>query len=266
MRRERTVCESTPQLWTDSAADSAAIDVRRRGGASATVKTEVCTIESRAGLRQCGDVDLITAVAGSGLVYLVVFGLCVLDGLVPPIPSETAIVVLAALSASTGRPSLLLLGLVAASGAALGDNLAYAVGAKVGVTRFAWMRRPRIARSIEGARRQLRRRPAAVLLIGRYVPVGRVVVNMTAGATGLPRRHFIPLSAIGGTCWAGYMIGLGVLAAACVRDHPLLGMGAGIVFSTVLGVAIDRIRRRAAKPGVESDANRSEVRRQRSRQ
>ena len=102
--------------------------------------------------------DLITAAASSGLVYFVVFALCVLDGFFPPIPSEAAVVAMAALAVSTGQPSLLTLGLVAAAGAAVGDNIAYAVGRRLGVTRFAWMRRPRVAHMITRAGRELGRR------------------------------------------------------------------------------------------------------------
>ena len=211
-------------------------------------------IEPGVAVRLSGRVDLITAVAGSGVVYLVVFVLCACDGLFPPIPSEAAVVMLAALAISTGSPSLPVLGLAAAAGATTGDNLAYAVGAKLGVTRFAWMRRPRAVRLLEGARRQLRRRPAAVLMVGRYVPIGRVVINLTAGAIGLPRRSFVPLSVLAASCWAAYMVGVGALAGACLRDHPLLGMLAGIAFSAVLGVAVDRITRRVGRSGSDRRA------------
>ncbi len=78
-------------------------------------------------------------------LYLVLFAVTIIDGFFPPIPSETVLVAAAAVTASTGEGNLLLLGAVAAIGAAIGDNIAFLIGRGLGTTRFAWMRRPRVA-------------------------------------------------------------------------------------------------------------------------
>lgn len=145
--------------------------------------------------------------------------------------------------------------ITAAAGAAAGDNIAYAVGRRIGVARFAWMRRPRVMHAVERAGRELDRRPASVLLTARYIPVGRVVVNMTAGATGLSRRRFVPLSIVGGVCWAAYMIAIGVLVGTWASSHPVLSMALGIALSMLLGLAIDRIRRWVGKSETGADVD-----------
>src|SRR5690606_864637 len=89
--------------------------------------------------------ELILQAAASPWLYAVMFATAVIDGFFPPIPSETVLVAAAAVAASTGETNLPLLIALAALGAMIGDNIAYAIGHRIGTTRFAWMRRPRIA-------------------------------------------------------------------------------------------------------------------------
>lgn len=185
-------------------------------------------------------------------LYLVLFAVTVIDGFFPPVPSETVLVAAAAVTASTGEGNLVLLGLVAAIGAAIGDNLAFVIGRAVGTTRFAWMRRPRVAAAFAHAQHALDRRSATLILGARYIPVGRVAVNMSAGALHFPWRRFLPLSLIAGVSWSVFSLAIGLLAGAWIKDQPLLSAGLGIVIALVIGFVIDRIaaarRRRAPAP------------------
>jgi membrane-associated protein len=183
---------------------------------------------------------LLTAVS-SPWVYLAVFLVVVIDGFFPPVPSESIVVVAAALGVSAGTPNPVVILILAAIGAALGDNIAYWLGHRIGVSRFRWMRGRRAAAAIERAGRGLALRPASMLLVARYIPVGRVAVNMTAGATGLPHRRFWPLTVLAGACWAVYSVGIGLLAGNWVKDQPLLGAAIGVVLALGIGVVIDRI-------------------------
>lgn len=195
--------------------------------------------------------DLILQAAASPWLYLVMFATAVIDGFFPPIPSETVLVAAAAVAASTGETNLPLLITVAAIGAMIGDNIAYAIGRSVGTTRFAWMRRPRVAAAFERAQRTLTRSGAPLILGARYIPVGRVAVNMSAGALGYPWRRFVPLSAVAGLTWALYSAGIGLVAGHWLEDQPLLSAVFGIAFALIIGVIIDRVaaarRRRQAR-------------------
>ncbi len=185
-------------------------------------------------------------------LYLVLFTVTVIDGFFPPVPSETVLVAAAAVAASTGDGNLLLLGAVAAIGAAIGDNIAFVIGRRLGTTRFAWMRRPRVAATFAYAQQALDRRSATLILGARYIPVGRVAVNMSAGALEFPWRRFLPLSLIAGASWSVFSLAIGLLAGAWIKDQPLLSAGLGIVIALVIGFTIDRIaaarRRRAPAP------------------
>jgi membrane-associated protein len=193
--------------------------------------------------------DVILDLAGSPWVYLIVFAFVAIDAFFPPVPSESAIVALAAIAMSHGEPELLLLVLVSVAGALVGDNTAFALGRRLGTERFAILRRPKSRELIERAEAELDKRAATLILTARYIPVGRVAVNVTAGATGFRYRRFLPLAVLAAVSWALFNVAIGVAAGAWVKDNPLLGAGVAIVFALVVGVVIDKIlarRRRAS--------------------
>jgi hypothetical protein len=139
-------------------------------------------------------------------------------------------------------------------GAIAGDNIAYLIGRSIGADRFRWMQRPRVAAAFAWARRELDRRGALLILGARYIPVGRVAVNMTAGATGYNHRKFVLFSVVAGFSWALYSVGIGALAGRWFHDHTLLAAGLAIVLALLLGLAMDHgmkllSRRRAARMG-----------------
>ncbi|GAB3618721.1 DedA family protein [Okibacterium endophyticum] len=185
--------------------------------------------------------DAILDTVTSPWIYLITFAVAVIDGFFPPVPSETVLVAAVAIGVSTGSPNILLLGVAAAAGAMIGDNIAYALGRALGVTRFRWMRRPRVAAALRWADRGLARRGAMLIFVARYIPVGRIAVNMTAGATRFPRRRFIPLTMIAGASWAAYSVAIGSLAGHWVKDQPLLGAAIGIAIAIVIGLVVDRV-------------------------
>jgi len=186
--------------------------------------------------------DIIMQAIASPWLYLVLFAVTIIDGFFPPVPSETVLVAAAAVAASSGQvATLCALGVIAAVGAAIGDNIAFAIGRRVGTTRFSWMRRPRIQAAFAHAQRALDRRSAALILGARYIPVGRVAVNMSAGALGFPWRRFVPLSIVAGISWSALSIAIGLLAGAWIKDQPLLSAVIGVAVALSIGIVIDRI-------------------------
>ena len=76
-----------------------------------------------------------TALAASPWILAAVTVCVLVDAFFPPIPSESVIIAVAALSASAQGPNLWLLVLAAAVGAFAGDLLAYAMGATLPLRR-----------------------------------------------------------------------------------------------------------------------------------
>lgn len=200
--------------------------------------------------------ELIMQAISSPWLYLVLFAATIIDGFFPPIPSETLLVAAAAASVSSGGGELLLLGAVAAVAATIGDNIAFLVGRRVGVDRFAWMRRPRVRTIFAAASSSLDRRPAALILGARYIPVGRVMVNMSAGALQFPWRRFLPLSLVAGASWSVFSLAIGLLAGSWLRGQPLLSAALGIAVALLVGFVIDRaVAARRARAGRHEDGD-----------
>jgi membrane protein DedA with SNARE-associated domain len=213
---------------------------------------------------------LVVDAAASPLVYLVLFALCLVDGFFPPMPSEAALTAVAAIAATTGNPVLAAVLAVAAAGAIAGDQVAYWIGRRGGLARLADPRRPRLARTFAWAERQMRRRSASLILVGRYIPGVRVAVNMVAGATRLPYRKFLLLSGFAGIAWSASSVAIS-LAASSVLDQPLVAALVSMVAAAVFGVVVDRViarfgpegrrarrvRRAAGRTLTEGDARRA---------
>jgi membrane-associated protein len=174
------------------------------------------------------------------LVLLVSAG----DALVPPVPSDPVVVALAAISVAADGPNLLLLGVVAALGAFLGDTATYVAGRRFGRERLSRTTRPALRRALDRAARTLEQRGGLVILLARYVPVGRVAVNLTAGATAYPRRRFVGFAALAALSWSAWSVTVGALAGRWMADNPLLGAVAGVTAALVLGLAVDVVARR----------------------
>ncbi|MBF4579504.1 DedA family protein [Frigoribacterium sp. VKM Ac-2530] len=195
---------------------------------------------------------VIVSLAESPWVLAAVFLVVVLDGFFPPVPSETVVVALAAVGAATGAPNPGLVLLVAGLGSFLGDNIAFSIGRRVGSNRFRSLRGKKVGALMERARSNLDRRAASVILTARFVPGGRVVVNVLAGASSFPRHRFVAFSAVSGVLWAAYSVLIGVVAGAWVHDTPLLGAGIAVIIALVSGLVVDRIShsrtRRSVKP------------------
>lgn len=139
----------------------------------------------------------------------------------------------------------------AAVGALAGSQCGYLLGRKAGGTLLA---RSRSARLHEGAQRaeELLERygHAKAIVLARFVPVVRTVLNPMAGALGVPARTFTLWQVAGGLAWslgltlAGYALGSSIPNV----DKYLLPVIALIVVVSLVPLAAEVLRsRRAAK-------------------
>lgn len=200
--------------------------------------------------------DWALALAGSPWVFLVLYAFATIDGFFPPIPSESVVIALAALSLSNGEPDLWPVVVAAALGAFTGDQIAYSIGHRIPTRRLRLFRRERAQRAIDWAERALAERGAAFIIAARYVPVGRVAVNMTAGTVGYPRGRFSIFAGIAALTWAVYSVLLGVGAGVFFSQNPWLAVLVGVVGGILLGLLLDPLisrltRRHGARATVE---------------
>ncbi|WP_273653910.1 DedA family protein [Cellulomonas fimi] len=186
----------------------------------------------------------VLALVGSPWVFVVLYLFATIDGFFPPIPSESIVIALAALAVAQGEPSLPLVILVAAAGAFTGDQIAYQIGTKVKVREVRFLRSARAQAAIDWAERALEHRGASFIIAARYIPVGRVAVNMTAGALGYSRRRFSALAALAAITWGIYSSAIGIGAAAWLGHNPILAVVVGVIGGILLGIVIDWVLRR----------------------
>lgn len=196
--------------------------------------------------------ELLVAALASGWVLPVLFAFAVLDGFVPPVPSETAVVALAA-AAAAGQPTppVALIVAVAAVGALVGDQAAYWVGVRLGSrsvsTGDGWLAR--------GARRLghvVRRRGGPVFVVARFIPGGRVAASLTAGATGFGWPAFTAWTATGAVTWAGVYAVIGSASGTWLGGHPLVAIAVAVLVVAALGLGVDAVVRRRSRASAPS--------------
>ena len=168
---------------------------------------------------------LVDPLLASPLLYPLLAGLSSLDGVLPMIPSEAAVLT-AGVFAHTGTPSLVLIG-----------------------------RSRRLSRAVATAGRHLDRRAGLLIVTSRFLPGGRVTMNAACGTARVPLSRVSPASAIAALAWAAYTAGLGYLGSAAFAQNPLLGLGLGLVLSFAFGGVVELIRRRRTRrPKVRTEA------------
>ena len=71
----------------------------------------------------------------------------------------------------------------------------------------------------------LDRRGASFIIAARYIPIGRVAVNMSAGALGYPRRRFVGLTAVAAVMWASYSAVIGIAFFMSIMFPTIFSLG-----------------------------------------
>lgn len=141
--------------------------------------------------------------------------------------------------------------IAAAVGALAGSQCGYLLGRKAGGALLARSRSARLREGAERAEELLERYGhAKAIVLARFVPVVRTVLNPMAGALGVPARTFTLWQAVGGLVWSvgltlgGYALGSSIPSV----DKYLLPVIALIVVVSLLPLVVEVLRsRRAAK-------------------
>ena len=191
--------------------------------------------------------DFLSTLAGSPWAYVVMAGILIVDGFFPFVPGETGVVTLAALGAAGHGPVVWIVLVVAILATMIGDAIAFVIGRQVGIGRWSWMRRPRVARAFAWASAGLLRRPTVFLMAAKFVPFARVAVTMTAGAGGLPVRRYLPTSVAASTIYTAYHVVIAVVAGHAFASMPLVGAAVAIVAVILFGVLFEVIGMRSRR-------------------
>jgi membrane-associated protein len=135
----------------------------------------------------------------------------------------------------------------AAAGALAGAQVGFWIGRRAGPPLLDRPDRPRVHEGALRARAALDRYgDAKAIVLARFIPVVRTVLNPLAGAVGVPVRTFTVWQVVGGLVWsigvtvAGYALGSRIPNI----DHYLLPIVAVIVVVSLIPVALELRRTR----------------------
>jgi membrane protein DedA with SNARE-associated domain len=180
--------------------------------------------------------SLVALVTDSPLTYLVIMLLTAVDPILPIIPAEAAVTA-AAVLAGQGQLNVVWVMLAAGLGAFLGDNIVYWIGRVAGRPLISRILRGR-ADQLESAERQFERRGGILIIVGRFVPGGRTLSSMSAGALGFSWPRFLAWDALAAVVWAIQATLPGYIGGVVVADRPWLAMIVGFALSLGLAAAI----------------------------
>lgn len=190
----------------------------------------------------------------SGLGYPVLAALVGAESMGIPVPGETAVIT-AGILAHEHKLSIVLVIVIAAAAAIIGDNAGYLIGRKGGRTLLEKpgpLLKHRKAIITKGEPFFDRHGPKAVFL-GRWVAGLRIAAAWLAGINRMHWPTFLFWNALGGIAWAT-SVGLasyylGSAAAKIVKDAGLIGIGV-----VAVGVASYLLWRRRRSHGAGRSA------------
>jgi membrane-associated protein len=137
-------------------------------------------------------------------------------------------------------------------GALVGAQVGYLLGRRGGRALLERSRSTRLKEGTARAEELLQRYGyAKAIVLARFIPVVRTVLNPLAGVLGVPSRVFTVWQVAGGVVWSAGLVVAGYALGSSVPnvDHYLLPIIALIVVVSLipLGVELLRSRRRAAR-------------------
>lgn len=163
------------------------------------------------------------------------------SAMLPPVPSTTLFVALGALSASSDALNPFLLATAMLAGAMAGDVGTYALARRFDMSSWSLMRGRKRQAALSSARRRLASDGLPLVMTSRYIPLGRLTMNLAASLAPVPWRRFLLQAGIAGLVWSAYSVGVGVLSGVWPQLSTEFAVVLAIAVSLVLGKAISMV-------------------------
>lgn len=174
----------------------------------------------------------------------------------PPLVPNSALLVAGGVLAARGSLNLALVLLVVAGSALLGDGLLHWCGSRFKDRVNHWAARTARRKALLAwTAGQIRQHGVPYVIAVRFLPSGRLIGGLGAGAIGYPLHRYLIGAGIAECIWAGYSVGLGYLGSAAARGELqaiAIGCGVSAVVAGVTSYLQYRARRRpgpGAPPG-----------------
>jgi membrane-associated protein len=142
--------------------------------------------------------------------------------------------------------------LAAATGALLGAQVGFFIGRRAGRALQERARRPKIADGMRRAAELFSKYgPAKAIVLARFIPVVRTMLNPVAGALHTPVRIFTVWQVVGGLIWTVGLVlaGYGLGASVPGVEAYLLPVIALVVVVSLIPLVLEVVRERRRRAG-----------------
>lgn len=188
------------------------------------------------------DTHLVALVDWAGIWTYVVLGLIIFaeTGLVvtPFLPGDSLLFATGALAASTGSLSIMILFVLLATCAIVGDAVNYWLGGKFGGQAAAGKLPLVKAEHIQRTHEFYERHGGKTIILARFIPIIRTFAPFVAGAGTMSYRRFAVYNVAGGVAWVGSMLFAGFFFGniPIVKENFSLVVLGIIIVSVIPGV------------------------------
>ena len=179
--------------------------------------------------------------------YPVVFALIAIETMGIPVPAETALIA-AALLAHDGQMDIVVLTILAATAAIIGDNIGFAIGRRYGRNLFL-VKGPFLHhrhKALELGEPFFARHGPKAVFLGRWVAGLRIASAWLAGMNKMSWPTFVFWNALGGICWAA-SVTLSIYFLGEAAEHAIEVVGPvalGAIAVAVVAFIVYRLRKR----------------------
>lgn len=173
--------------------------------------------------------------------YALAAALIAVAALFPPVPSTCLFVALGALSTKGDAPNGWLLVVAMLTGAVAGDLATYLLVRRRDVTTWRVLRGARAQKALILSKERMTSHAVSWVLTSRFIPLGRLVMNVACALTPVPWRTFTLYSIAASIVWSAYSVGMGALSGLLPGLSTEVAVVLAIALSLILGRAIDAV-------------------------
>ncbi|GAA3665412.1 DedA family protein [Microbacterium marinilacus] len=183
--------------------------------------------------------EVISGLAANPWALVVLAGIVFADAFLVVVPGEVAVTALGTVAVTQGLPPLWAVILIGGLAAFAGDVCCYAVGRLLHPRTWRVMRHARLQRALDWGASRLRTHAATAVFTARFIPFGRLAVNLSAGAASVPAGRYLPIAAVAAVAWAAFQAMVGAAIGSVVPGGTVVAVLVSIAAALVVGWTVD---------------------------